>query len=211
MIKNILFDMGGVIFDQDTDRALERFRAAGVDTDKYLGKYEQSGIFLDLEMGRIGKEEFCEKMAEIAGRDHISLEEAARCWQGFYKSTPVYKLHALEELRKNYHLGLLSNTNPFMMEFTDSEAFSTEGKPISDYFDSLFLSCEMKLYKPSKEIYLEVLRRDGMKPEETLFVDDSQRNIDGAESVGINGLYVPSNSDWRPLLAAKLEELNSDK
>ena len=211
MIKNILFDMGGVIFDQDTDHALERFRAAGVDTDKYIGKYEQKGCFLDLEIGRIGEEEFCEKMAEIAGRDHISLNEAARCWQGFYKSTPLYKLHALEELRKNYHLGLLSNTNPFMMAFTDSKAFSEEGKPISDYFDSLFLSCEMKLYKPSKDIYLEVLRRDGMKPEETLFVDDSKRNIEGAESVGIHGLYVPTNSDWRPLLAAKLEELNSNK
>ncbi len=208
MIKNILFDMGGVIFDQDTDKALERFRAAGVDTDKYIGKYEQQGCFLDLEIGKISEDEFCEKMAEIAGRDSISLEEASGCWQGFYKDTPVYKLHALEELRNKYHLGLLSNTNPFMMASTDSPNFSSEGKPISDYFDTLFLSYEMKLYKPSKEIYLEALRRDGMKPEETLFVDDSQRNIDGAESVGIHGLYVPSNTDWRPLLAAKLEELN---
>lgn len=211
MIRNILFDMGGVIFDQDTEQALDRFRSAGVDTDKYLGKYEQQGSFLDLELGRIGKDEFCEKMAELTGRDNIPLEEAALCWRGFYKNTPVYKLHALEELRKNYHLGLLSNTNPFMMEFTDSPAFSEEGKPISDYFDSMFLSYEMKLYKPSKDIYLEVLRRDGMKPEETLFVDDSQRNIVGAESVGIHGLYVPSNTDWSPLLAAKLEELNSDR
>lgn len=209
MIKNILFDMGGVIFNQDTDQAFKRFKEAGVDIDKYLGKYEQQGCFLDLEMGRIGKEEFCKKMEEITGRDSVSTEEAAHCWQGFFKDVPIYKLKALEELRKHYHIGLLSNTNPFMMELTDSPAFSEEGKPISDYFDSMFLSCEMKLYKPSKEIYLEVLRRDGMKPEETLFVDDSKRNIEGAESVGIHGLYVPTNSDWRPLLASKLEELNS--
>lgn len=201
--------MGGVIITQDTDQAFERFREAGVDIDKYLGKYEQQGCFLELEEGKISKEEFCKKMAEITGKEKVSLEEAAYCWQGFYKDTSVYKLHALEELSKKYHLGLLSNTNPFMMEFTDSPAFSAEGKPISDYFDSLFLSCDMKLYKPSKEIYLEVLRRDGMKPEETLFVDDSKRNIVGAESVGIHGLYVPTNSDWRPLLASKLEELNS--
>lgn len=208
MIKNILFDMGGVVFTQDTDQAIARFRAAGVDTDRYLGKYEQQGCFLELEKGDISKEEFCSKMAELTGRDTVPIKEAAYCWRGFFKETPVYKLHALEELRKQYHLGLLSNTNPFMMGLTDSPALSTDGKPISDYFDSLFLSYEMGLYKPGKEIYLEALRRDNMLPEETLFVDDSQRNIEGAESVGIHGLYVPSNSDWRPLLAAKLEELN---
>ena len=208
MIKNILFDMGGVVFTQDTDQAIARFRAAGVDTDRYLGKYEQQGCFLELEKGDISKKEFCSKMAELTGRDTVPIEEAADCWRGFFKETPVYKLHALEELRKQYHLGLLSNTNPFMMGLTDSPALSTDGKPISDYFDSLFLSYEMGLYKPGKEIYLEALRRDNMLPEETLFVDDSQRNIEGAESVGIHGLYVPSNSDWRPLLAAKLEELN---
>ena len=66
----------------------------------------------------------------------------------------------------------------------------------------------MQLYKPDADIYLEALRRDGMKPEETLFVDDSEKNVRGAEAVGIHGLYVETNSDWREQLDARLKELN---
>lgn len=209
MIKNILFDMGGVIFTQDTDQAFRRFSDSGIDIEKYMGKYEQQGFFLDFELGKINEDEFCRRMAEVTGRSVIAKEEAAACWQGFFKDVQTEKLHALENLRKNYHLGLLSNTNPFMMALTDSERFSPEGRPISSYFDSLFLSYEMNLYKPSKEIYLEALRRDKMNPEETLFVDDSVRNIEGAEKIGIHGLYVPSNSDWREALNDKLQQLNS--
>lgn len=196
MIKNILFDMGGVIFTQDTEQAFERFRNAGIDVDRYMGQYGQQDFFLDLELGKIGKEEFCRRMAEATGRDHISLEEAAYCWEGFFKGTEVEKLHTLTELRKNYHLGLLSNTNPFMMELTDSPRLSAEGRPISEYFDSMFLSYEMGLYKPDREIFLEALRRDNMRPEETLFIDDSLKNIEGAEAVGIHTLHIPTNAKW---------------
>lgn len=208
MIKNILFDMGGVIFNQDTEQAFRLFRQSGIDTDEYLGKYGQHGFFLDLELGKITTEEFCKRMAEATGREFVPEDEAARCWQGFFKDVSLTKLHRLEELRKNYHLGLLSNTNAFMMQLTDSERLSEDRKPISDYFDSMFLSYEMHLYKPDADIYLESLRRDGMKPEETLFVDDSEKNVNGAEAVGIHGLFVETNSDWREQLDARLRELN---
>ncbi len=196
MIKNILFDMGGVIFTQDTEQAFKRFRDAGIEVEKYMGHFGQRGFFLDLELGRIGKEEFCSQMAQAAGRDHVSLEEAAYCWDGFFKGTDVDKLHALLELRDRYHLGLLSNTNPFIMELTDSPRLSADGKPISYYFDSMFLSYEMGLYKPDKDIYLEALRRDSLKPEETLFIDDSLKNTEGAEAVGIHTLHVSTNANW---------------
>lgn len=209
MIKNILFDMGGVIFDQDTDQAFERFRAAGIDTEKYMGKYGQQDFFLDLELGKIGKAEFCRLMARATGRPEVSEKEAASCWQGFYRETPLYKLEAIDILRKNYRLGLLSNTNPFMMDLTDSPLLSKAGRPISSYFDSLFLSYTMKLYKPDRAIYEEAMRIGGMLPEETIFVDDSPKNVEGARAIGIHGLHVPTNSDWRPLLSQLLAELGS--
>lgn len=204
MIKNILFDMGGVIFDQDTEQAFRRFAAAGIDTDLYMGKFGQRGFFLDLELGRIDETEFCRLMAEATGRREVPHDEAAYCWQGFFSSTPVARLRALETLRKDFRLGLLSNTNPFMMELTDSPRLSSDGLPISHYFDSLFLSYEMRLYKPDRAIYEEALRRDGMKAEETLFIDDSLKNVEGARAVGIHALHVPSNTDWRDLLNREL-------
>lgn len=208
MIKNILFDMGGVIFLQDTDQAFRRFAGQGIDTDKYMGKFGQHGFFADLEEGTIGKEEFCHRMSEAVGH-YVSLEDAAYCWQGFFRETPVDRLHTLLGLKEKYHLGLLSNTNPFMMELTDSPRFSSECRPISDYFHSLFLSYEMKACKPGEKIYRMALDRDGLLADETLFIDDSLKNIEGARKLGIHGLHVTTNSDWREQLQRLIGSLGT--
>lgn len=206
MIKNILFDMGGVIFNQDTEQAFRRFAEQGIDTDRYMGKFGQRGFFLDLEEGKIDEDEFCIRMSEAVGHP-VLLGEAAYCWQGFYKDTPLERLHFLIDLRKEFHLGLLSNTNPFMMRLTDSSRFSYDRLPISHYFDSMFLSYEMKVCKPNEKIYRMALLRDGMLAEETLFVDDSLKNVEGARKLGIHGLHVVSNSDWREELTSLLHNL----
>lgn len=196
--------MGGVIFLQDTDEAFRRFAAQGIDTDKYMGKFGQQGFFLDLEEGKIDKEEFRIRMSEAVGHP-VTMEEAAYCWQGFYKDAPVERLRFLLELKDKYHLGLLSNTNPFMMEFTDSPRLSADHRPISDYFHSLFLSYEMKTCKPEEKIYRMALDNDGLLADETLFIDDSLKNIEGARKLGIHGLHVQTNSDWRQDLVTFLQ------
>ncbi len=192
--------MGGVIFRQDTDEAIRRFRSIGLDTDKYMGVYGQKDFFLDIELGRITKEEFCQQMAAATGRAEISCDEASRCWLGFVRGVPVERLHYLQTLRRRYHLCLLSNTNPFIMDFMQSKAFSADGKPISCYFDTLFCSYEMGLYKPHADIFLKALETDGMVAGETLFVDDSKKNCDGAAAVGMQTLHVQTNEDWMPRL-----------
>ncbi len=210
MIKNILFDMGGVVFLQNTEKAFRRFAAQGVDTDKYMGAHGQKGIFLELEEGKISAEEFRRGMSEITGHE-VSMSDAAYCWEGFFEVTPADRLHTLLELRKQYHLGLLSNTNPFMMALTDSPRFSCDGRPISEYFDSLFLSYEMKAYKPDEKIFRMALERDGMLADETLFIDDALKNIEGARRLGIHGLHVPTNADWRPMLFGIIPPLHSGR
>ncbi|WP_028909594.1 HAD family hydrolase [Prevotella sp. AGR2160] len=195
MIRNIWFDMGGVIFDQNTEEAFRRFREAGIDTDYYMGAYGQRDFFMDLESGKISAEEFCSRMSEAVGRK-VSYEEAAHCWLGFFDGVSERKLTALDALRKHYHLGLLSNTNPFMMAFTRSDHFSGSGRPITDFFDSFFCSYEMKCCKPDAEIYQRALAADHISPGETLFVDDSKKNTDAAAKLGINVLQVSTNEDW---------------
>ncbi len=208
MIRNILFDMGGVIFLQNTEKAFRRFASQGIDTDIYMGAHGQKGIFLELEEGKISKEEFCKGMGEIAGHE-VSMQKAAWCWEGFFDGAPVERLHTLLELKGQYHLGLLSNTNPFMMELTDSARLSNDCRPISDYFHSLFLSYEMKAYKPEERFFRMALERDGLLAEETLFIDDAVKNIEGARRLGIHGLHVPTNADWRPQLFEIIPPLRS--
>ena len=83
MIRNILFDMGGVIFRQTTKEAVRRFAEAGIDTAKYMGEHGQKGFFLDIETGRIDTDEFCRRMAEESHRESVTYEEAEYCWLGF--------------------------------------------------------------------------------------------------------------------------------
>jgi len=196
MIRNILFDMGGVVFRQDTQEAFRRFRAAGIDPNFYMGAYGQKDFFLDLEMGRIGAEEFCRRMAQAAGRERISFSEAQRCWLGFILDVPVERLRHLLRLKQRYHLCLLSNTNPFVMAYTNSASFSLDAQPIAHYFHSLFLSYEMNVCKPSPAIFLNALATDGMRAEESIFVDDSAANIAAAQALGFHTLHVAANADW---------------
>lgn len=208
MIKNILFDMGGVIFQQDTPEAFRRFHSYGLDPNYYMGAYGQKDFFLDVETGKIDADEFCRRMAAASGRDHISWAEAQHCWLGFVKSVPVDRLHFLTRLRAHYHLSLLTNTNPFIMDFTRSTQFSADGKPISAYFDTLFCSYEIRRYKPHADFFEYALRADGMKADECLFLDDSLGNVQGAEALGIHGFHVAPDEDWTTRLADTLSLLN---
>lgn len=198
--------MGGVIFRQDSEQAFRRFREAGLDPEKYMGAFGQKEFFLDVENGKIDADTFCRKMAEASGREHVSWEEAQHCWLGFLRDVPVERLHYLLELKKHYHVCLLSNTNPFMMSFTRSSKFSSDGKPISFYFDTLFCSYEMKAYKPDCEIFIKALDTDKMIADETLFLDDSMKNIVAAQRLGIQTLYVKTNEDWRDRLTLVLQQ-----
>lgn len=204
MIRNILFDMGGIIFTQDMREAARRFRRIGLDTDKYMGEFAQQGFLLDIEKGTIDCETFCRMLEQVTGRGHISFSEARHCWLGYVRDVPVARLHTLESLRGKYTLGLASNTNPFVMDYADSPGFSTDGKPVSAYFDFLFTSFTMGICKPSPEYFEEAMRIGGMLPEETLFFDDSLANVAGACSVGIRGIHIPQNEDWTPVLYQEL-------
>lgn len=204
MIKNILFDMGGVVFVQDTKEAFRRFRSIGIDTDYYMGAYGQKDFFLELEEGKIDADEFCRRMAEAVGRSSVSWNEAQYCWLGYKKDVPVERLRYLSRLREHYRLYLASNTNPFIMAYMRSNSFSADGKPITDYFDALYCSYEMKRCKPEADFFEYILRHGNMKAEECLFLDDSQKNVEAAEALGIRGFLVGPDEDWTGRLSELL-------
>lgn len=200
--------MGGVVFLQDTTEAFSRFRAAGIDPDAYMGAYGQKDFFLDVETGAITASEFCRRMAEATGQESVSFESAQRCWLGFIAGISGKRLNALRQLREHYRVCLLSNTNPFIMDYTRSEAFDGRGHGIGHYFDRLFLSYEMRVCKPDERIFRMALDAEKMLPEETVFVDDSSKNTAAAEAMGIHALHIETNTDWTGPLKSMLAELN---
>lgn len=197
-IKNVIFDLGGVLIDLDRDRSVRRFEAIGVaDAEELIDPYEQKGIFLQLETGELSMEGFCRKLREHAGKD-IPFEDIKRAWLGFVVDTPQYKLDYILGLREKYRVYLLSNTNPVIqLEWAQTEGFTPAGRPIQAYFDKMYLSYEIGITKPDRRIFDFMIKDSGMVPEESFFVDDGRRNIETAASLGFH-TYCPKNGeDWR--------------
>ncbi|WP_027456148.1 HAD family hydrolase [Xylanibacter brevis] len=197
MIKNIIFDLGGVVITLDQSQAIRRFEALGLkDAAQRLDAYTQEGIFGDLEGGRIDAETFRLELSKLVGNE-VTHEQCAYAWQGYAKELPARNLEALIRLRQEgYRLLLLSNTNPYMMEWVGSEKFDGRGHSVDYYFDNLYLSYRMKLMKPNPEIFGNLLMAEQLRPSECLFLDDSPRNVAAASQMGIKTFCPENGADW---------------
>ena len=212
MIKNIVFDLGGVIFKIDKCQAIRRFNEVGFgDAASYLDAFAQVGIFGDLESGRITAEEFRCRLSELAGKE-LSLEDCAYGWLGYMVDLPQRNLDKLIELRqRGYRLSLLSNTNPFMMQWVRSDAFDGRGHGLDHYMDALYLSYEMGIMKPERRIFELMLQGEKAKPEETVFIDDSPHNTEVAASLGIHVLQPDNGADWHGMLEDLISHCNDQE
>lgn len=196
-IKTIIFDLGGVILTLAPEQAVRRFEEIGVsDAARQLDSYTQNGIFGDLEHGLITAEEFRRKLSEMVGRE-VSHEQCAYAWQGYALEVPERNRRILRQLRgEGYRLVLLSNTNPYMMEWVDSPDFDGEGHSISDYMDACYLSYKLKVMKPDMEFFHQVLLAEHIAPSETLFIDDGARNVATASQMGLRTMCPVNGEDW---------------
>ena len=196
-IKNIAFDFGGVVLALSLEGAIKTFEKIGVkDARQRLDAFHQKGVFEDLEAGRISMEEFRVAMCQLAGKE-VSLQDCYEAWHGYVDYVPQQNLDMLLRLRgKGYQVCLLSNTNPFMMMWAESPEFDGQGHPVSYYFDKLYLSYQCGVMKPAPEIFQMMLKGQNALPEETLFIDDSETNVQIARSLGIRTLCPHDNEDW---------------
>ncbi|MBO4826693.1 MAG: HAD family phosphatase [Prevotella sp.] len=205
-VKNIVFDLGGVIMTLDHPKAVRRFKELGIkDAEQRLHPYTQTGIFGDLEAGKITDEEFRKGLSELAGRE-ISYQECCYAWQGYVREVPQRNLDALVRLHnEGYRIILLSNTNPFMMEFILSDRFDGKGHSLAHYVDAMYLSYRLKVMKPDETFFRRVLMSEQIIPADTLFVDDGPRNVAAASQIGIR-TYCPENgADWTEEIYKYLE------
>ena len=208
MIKNIVFDLGGVIMTIDQDEALRRFQSLGLaDAERQLDPYTQSGIFGDVEEGKITAEEFRTELSRLVGRE-LSFDDCKYGWLGYRKDVPQRNLDVLKRLRGDgYRLILLSNTNPFMMSWALTKDFDGGKASLEDYFDALFLSYRLGVMKPNPKFFQAVIDNERLLPEETLFVDDGPRNVEAARKLGFHTMCPENGTDWTGSLFALIDKL----
>lgn len=188
-IKNVIFDFGGVIVDLSLPTVIESFHQLGVNVEAFLGRYVQQGIFQQLETGEITPQAFCQQLAP-----NVPDEKVCEAWNSMLPRIPLRRLQAIKALSKRYHLSLLSNTNDIHWEHSIQHLFRPQGYDPAMLFEHQFLSQRMHLAKPGREIFEEVLRLSGYKPEETIFVDDSEANCKAFAELGVQ-TFTPSHGD----------------
>lgn len=200
MIKNLLFDLGGVIMDIRRLNCVASFERLGMkNADSFLGEYSQKGPFLQLEEGAISEEEFRTAVRALIDGE-VSDEQIDSAFCDFLVGIPKYRLEQLRQLKKSYNIYMLSNTNSIMWRSRIAEDFRQEGLEREDYFDGIVTSFEAQSIKPDAKIFHTVVEKLGINPDETLFLDDSQKNLDAAAQLGFHTLLVTPGSEFFELL-----------
>lgn len=201
MVKAIVFDIGGVLVELDTARCIEAFRSIlGFERiTEILDPCHQKGIYGDMEAGILPADEFC-RLILAESRPGCGKADVARAMAALLVGMREDTVQTVKRLRGRYPLYLLSNNNPISMART-YEIFRENGLEASATFRDQFISWEMKMLKPSREIYDESVRRIGLPAGEILFVDDNQANVDGALAAGLQARYYQPGSPLSELLA----------
>lgn len=207
-VKNIAFDLGGVVLALSYEQAVRRFEEIGLrNARQHLDAFEQKGIFGDLESGRITAEDFRRELSLLTGRE-LTDEACYQAWHGYVDYVPKRNLEAILSLRaRGFKVCLLSNTNPYMMQWAERD-FDGEGHPISDFFDAMYLSYQCGVMKPRREIFEMMLKGQQAKAEETIFVDDGPRNVEAAAALGMHTLCPHDNEDWTEPLEELIRRLS---
>ena len=171
-IKNVVFDLGGVLINLDFDNCLNAFRKAGFqDIEKQACQFRGKGFFSQFELGKISPEEFRKAIRKEVS-EALSDHEIDDMWNLMLLDIPREKLDLLLKL-----VYLLSNTNRIHWDYACEQMFCYRGFRVNDFFEDIFLSFEMHKAKPEKDIYEQMMKEANILPEETFFIDDSAINI----------------------------------
>ncbi len=190
-IKNIVFDLGGVILNIDYNKPAEAFKELGVnDFSTLYSKAAQNDVFNKLETGKISQQAFFDEIRNITNLD-LSNEKIEHAWNTIILDFPVERIKLLGSLKNNYRTFLLSNTNIIHYHYYNDLFNKQYGyNKLGDIFEKAYYSHEVGLRKPGKEIYEYVLEDSKLNPKETLFLDDSVPNIESAGELGIKTFLI---------------------
>lgn len=190
-IKNIIFDLGGVIINLSVEKTHQAFATlSGLPLQEIKDRVHQAAYFQEYEKGLVSDSEFRNHLRKSLNLnvDDTQLDNA---WNAMLLDIPIERIRLLERLKGPFNLYLLSNTNNIHLQSFNEQVFQLTGFPsLNQYFNNAYYSHLIKMKKPDVEIYEYVLHDNNLLPQETIFLDDNSDNLAGASKAGIRTFHV---------------------
>ena len=198
-VKNLVLDFGGVIYTISHTRHKKAFARLGVENFGQLySQAAQSPLFADFECGRIDEEEFRSGLLDHLGHQ-FDAEKLDAAWNSILVGFEDQRIGLLQQLAKKYNIYLLSNTNIIHYRIYTQEFFNRYGFDFNSLFHGVYWSFKIGMRKPEPEIYKLVMHENGLSAQDTIFIDDTRQNIEGAHEAGMPALWLEPGRELNPV------------
>jgi|WetSurMetagenome_2_1015567.scaffolds.fasta_scaffold36370_3 glucose-1-phosphatase len=195
-LKNIIFDLGGVILNIDANASVNAFRKIGLKENITDGKLTYSDeIFYKLQTGVVTPKEFRDRVRVILHNPILTSQQINEAWCAMIGDIPIVRVKTIQHLQENYKVFLFSNTNKIHIDYLEDTFYTKYGFPFASLFEKVFYSHVIHFAKPDMESFLKVINLSGIIPGETLFVDDIDENIKGASKAGLKTYWLKEGVD----------------
>lgn len=191
-IKNLIFDLGGVIINLNTSLTIKAFaELSGRSLEEVIKFSTTEPAFHLYEKGQITDADFRAVIRTLTSKplDDTSIDKA---WNAMILDLPIEHIKLLRSLKERHNIFLLSNTNNIHMECVNDVRIKASVESFDQLFHYDYYSHIMGKRKPDANIFEQVLEENNLDPAQTLFLDDNYDNINGASNLGINTLHVTS-------------------
>ena len=190
-IKNIIFDLGGIFMNLDFKLTERAFVELGI--TQFSAMYSQhhsNDLFEQLETGKITAGEFYEVFRKES-KSQLTNEQIKTAWNALLLDFPAERLEWLDVIRHKYKVYLFSNTNIIHYDaFMEILCNNNGCTYFNTYFLKAYYSHQLGLRKPYRESYQKILEEQGLLAAETLFIDDTAKNIEGAQNAGLQTIHL---------------------
>ena len=204
-IKNIIFDLGGVIINLDIPKTISEFNKLSTNPfESIYNQLQQTPIFDLFDKGQINETDFFIELNKSLDNP-LTDKQLLNAWNAMLLDFPIDRLELLNQLKNRYRIFLLSNTNETHITRFEEDLYQQHGyKNLEPFFEKVYYSCRIGMRKPDREIFDFVLKENSLNASATIFIDDSPQHIEGALKTGIKAHLLAKDKD----VISLIEQLN---
>jgi len=188
--KNLIFDLGNVLYDIDFTKMYAAFNELGIPNfENHFTLNKSDQIFFDLELGLISEQQFCDGFNVLYNLS-LTKQQIITAWNALLVGYRPQSIEWVKANNSNYNTFLYSNTNQIHYDHFIPQFEQEMGGNFENLFKTPYFSHKMGQRKPDPASFMHILEKEGLVAEETIFIDDNEPNVIAAASVGLQVLYL---------------------